>query len=151
MVSVFLEILRKPTIGDVLSELMMFIAPLWVAVIVGVLVGWAWKPKWASLGREMLMDCSGSKDSTPAASESSSSGFGSISSLNLIKFQLPSCIPWITDDGAQKDSFSLPPTIDSNCRFATLSIAFYLPFFKKTKNSIIDWIAIGIVGNDVMS
>ncbi|XWS61495.1 hypothetical protein CRYUN_Cryun07bG0130600 [Craigia yunnanensis] len=115
LVSVFLEILRKPTIGDALSELMMFVAPLWVAVIVGVLVGWAWKPKWANLGREMLMDCSGSKDSTPASSESSSAGFCSISSLNSIKFQLPSCTSWITDDGAQKDSFSLPPTLDSNC------------------------------------
>ena len=126
LVSVFLEILRKPTIGDVLSELMMFIAPLWVAIIVGVLVGWAWKPKWANLGREMLMDCSGSKDSTPASSESSSTCFGSISSLNWIKFQLPSRTSWIADDGAQKDSFSLPPTLDSNCRFATLSLAFSL-------------------------
>ena len=125
LVSVLLEILRKPTFGDVLSELVMFIAPLWVAVIVGVLVGWAWKPKWANLGRKMLIDCSGSKDSTPV-SESSSTGFGSISSLNLIKFQLPSCISWISDDGAQKDSFSLPPTLHSNCRYATLSIAFYI-------------------------
>ncbi|OMP02775.1 hypothetical protein COLO4_10831 [Corchorus olitorius] len=115
LVSVFLEILRKPTIGDVLSELMMFIAPIWVAVIVGVLVGWAWKPKWANLSREMLVDCSGSKDSAPSSSESSSKGFGSISSLNLVKFQLPSCISWITDDGAQKDSFSPPPTVDSDC------------------------------------
>ncbi|XP_022722159.1 uncharacterized protein LOC111279443 [Durio zibethinus] len=105
LVSVFMEILRKPTLGDVLSELMMFIAPLWVAVIVGVFVGWAWKPKWANLGR----------DSTPASSEYASAGLGSISSLNLIKFQLPSCISSITDDGTQKDSFSLPPTLDSNC------------------------------------
>ena len=129
LVSVFLEILRKPTTGDVLSELVMFIAPLWVAVIVGVLVGWAWKPKWANLGGKMLIDCSGSKDSTPASSESSSTGFGSISSLNLIKFQLPSCISWISDDGAEKDSFSLPPTLHSNCRFASLSLAFYICLF----------------------
>ncbi|XVF51181.1 hypothetical protein PTKIN_Ptkin04bG0163800 [Pterospermum kingtungense] len=116
LVSVFLEILRKPTIGDALSEVMMFIAPLWVAVILGVLVGWAWKPKWANLGRDMLMDCSGSKDSTSASSESSSTGFGSISSLNSIKFLLPSCTSWIMNDGAKKDSFSLPHTLDSNCR-----------------------------------
>ncbi|XP_022762174.1 uncharacterized protein LOC111308116 [Durio zibethinus] len=115
LISVFLEILRKPTIGDVLCELIMFIAPLWVAVIVGVLVGWVWKPKWANLGREMLMDCSGSENSTPASSECSSTGFGSIPSLNLIKFQLSSCISWISDDGAPKDSFSLPPTLHSNC------------------------------------
>ncbi|KAE8730713.1 putative beta-1,3-galactosyltransferase 6 [Hibiscus syriacus] len=112
--SVFLEILRKPTIGDVLSELMIFMAPLWVAVMVGVLVGWAWKPKWANIGRGMLIDCSGSEDSTPAPSDSSSTSFGFISSLNSIKSQLPSCISWISDDGIQKDSFVLPPTLDSN-------------------------------------
>ncbi|XVE58181.1 hypothetical protein DITRI_Ditri04bG0149700 [Diplodiscus trichospermus] len=109
-VSVFLEILTKPTFGEAFSELMMFITPLWVAVIVGVLVGWAWKPNWANLGRETLMDCSGSRDSTPAASEPSSTAFASISS-----FQLPSCISRITNAGDQKDSFCLPPTLDSNC------------------------------------
>ncbi|XVF53191.1 hypothetical protein PTKIN_Ptkin05aG0080600 [Pterospermum kingtungense] len=115
LVSVFMEILRKPTIWQVWSELLMFIAPLWIAVIVGVLVGWAWKPKWANLGREMLADCSGSKDSNSASLKSSSTGFGSISSLNFVKFQMPSCIPWISDDGAQNDSFSLSPPLDSNC------------------------------------
>ncbi|GMJ14999.1 membrane related protein CP5 [Hibiscus trionum] len=114
LVSVFLEILRKPTIGDVLSELMFFIAPLCGAVIVGVLVGWAWKPKWANIGREILIDSSGSKDSAPAPSDSSSSSFGFISSLNSIKSQFPSCNSWISDDGAQKGSFALPPTLDSN-------------------------------------
>ncbi|KAK8560935.1 hypothetical protein V6N13_026370 [Hibiscus sabdariffa] len=115
LVSVFWEILRKPTIGDVLSELLVFVAPLWVAVILGVLVGWAWKPKWANLGRAMSTDCSGSKDSTASFSESALTRFSSLPSLNLMKFQLPSCIPWSSDDGAQKDSFPLSPTLHSNC------------------------------------
>ncbi|XP_039062495.1 uncharacterized protein LOC120207040 isoform X2 [Hibiscus syriacus] len=94
---------------------MIFMAPLWVAVLIGVLVGWAWKPKWANMGRGMLIDCSGSKDSTPSPSDSSSTSFGFISSLNSIKSQLmPSCISWISDDGIQKDSFALPPNLDSN-------------------------------------
>lgn len=49
MVSAFLEILQKPTIGDVLLELMALMTPIWAAIVVGVLVGWAWKPKWANL------------------------------------------------------------------------------------------------------
>ncbi|GMJ10926.1 membrane related protein CP5 [Hibiscus trionum] len=121
LVSVFLEILKKPTIGDVLSELVIFIAPIWVAVIVGVLVGWAWKPKWANMGREMLIDCSSSKDSTPASSDSSSSSFGFVSSLNSIKSQFPSFISWISDDLAQKGSFSLPSTLDSNSNSSHIS------------------------------
>jgi hypothetical protein len=32
---------------DILGNLVTFIAPLWIAVIFGVVVGWAWKPKWA--------------------------------------------------------------------------------------------------------
>ncbi|KAE8717490.1 putative beta-1,3-galactosyltransferase 6 [Hibiscus syriacus] len=109
LVSVFWEILSKPTIGDVLSELLIFIAPMWAAVIVGVLVGWAWKPKWANLGREIFMDSSAS------SSESASTGFGSLSNLNFMKLQLPSCFSWSSDDGVQKDSFPLSPTLHSNC------------------------------------
>ena len=41
-------VLERATVVDILGELAMFIAPLWIAVIFGVIVGWAWKPKWAN-------------------------------------------------------------------------------------------------------
>ncbi|CAH2051105.1 unnamed protein product [Thlaspi arvense] len=31
------------------ADLLVFVAPLWIAVAVGVLVGWIWRPKWAYL------------------------------------------------------------------------------------------------------
>ncbi|KAK3228202.1 hypothetical protein Dsin_008064 [Dipteronia sinensis] len=117
LASVLLEILSKPTMGDVLSELMMFMAPLWVAVIVGVLVGWAWKPKWADLACRDLMDSFASKDSN----SSSSVGFGSIPSLNFLKFQLPTCISGGSDDGVQRNSFDVSPPINSNCSSSQLT------------------------------
>ncbi|ONK71728.1 uncharacterized protein A4U43_C04F11750 [Asparagus officinalis] len=43
-----IEILKKPTIGDIVSELAMFAAPLWIAVFVGLVVGWSWRPRWAA-------------------------------------------------------------------------------------------------------
>ncbi|XP_020572201.1 uncharacterized protein LOC110019026 [Phalaenopsis equestris] len=43
-----IEILRKPTIGDMVSELTLFAAPLWLAVFVGLVVGWVWRPRWAA-------------------------------------------------------------------------------------------------------
>lgn len=43
-----IEILKKPTIGDVVSELAIFAAPLWIAVFVGLVVGWSWRPRWAA-------------------------------------------------------------------------------------------------------
>lgn len=118
VVSILLEIFRRPTIVEVLGELVFFMAPLWIAVFVGVLVGWAWKPNWAnSVGRDMAADCSVSKQETSSSSSSSSSisslCFSSIPSLNSLKFQFPSCIPWISDDGVQQKVLSLPAPVDS--------------------------------------
>ena len=123
VVSILLEIFRRPTIVEVLGELVFFIAPLWIAVFVGVLVGWAWKPKWANLvGRDMAADCSISKQEISSSSSSSSLisslCFSSLPSLNSLKFQFPSCIPWISDDGVQQKALSLPAPVDSSdCRF----------------------------------
>ncbi|KAL5551496.1 hypothetical protein UlMin_001672 [Ulmus minor] len=113
LVTVLLEVLRRPSMVEVLGELAMFIAPLWIAVFVGVLVGWAWKPNWASLvGRES--DCSVSKQGSSSSSPTSSTGFGSIPSLNSLKFQFPSCIPWNSDDGFQKEALKVQPSVNSN-------------------------------------
>ncbi|CAN4089465.1 unnamed protein product [Withania somnifera] len=43
-----MEILERPTIGAVLVEIMMFLGPVWIAFLVGIMVGWIWKHKWAS-------------------------------------------------------------------------------------------------------
>lgn len=115
--SVLLEILQRPTIGEVLSEILIFVIPLWVAVAVGVLVGWAWKPKWASnLSREMLLDSKVSKEAKKEGEFSATTTSSVIPSFNILKFQLPSCVSWVADDGGiQKDSLSVPPTLNSEC------------------------------------
>ncbi|XP_068650025.1 uncharacterized protein [Aristolochia californica] len=103
-----LEILRRPTVGAVFMELFLFLGPLWIAVLVGLVVGWVWKPKWATLGREKADD---SEATSKAWSSSWSSllvpadgygfaslGWGSISSLNSLKVQLPGCITGFTEE-----------------------------------------------------
>ncbi|TQD98975.1 hypothetical protein C1H46_015445 [Malus baccata] len=114
LASAFLEILRRPTIVEVLGELMMFITPLWIAVVVGVFVGWAWKPKWANLVGRELLDCPVTKQkessSSSSSSQSSSTCIGLIPGLSSLKFQLPSCIPWPADERNPKEALSLPPT-----------------------------------------
>ncbi|XP_022867898.1 uncharacterized protein LOC111387559 isoform X2 [Olea europaea var. sylvestris] len=112
-ISAFLEIFQKPTIGDMMIELMGFMAPIWIAVFVGVLVGWAWKPKWASLKVD-LIDCTAKEQES---SSSSGSGmvflqFPSIPSMNSLKLQVPSCVSSIFDFGFEKDTSS-PPSIPS--------------------------------------
>ncbi|XP_055821802.1 uncharacterized protein LOC129890250 [Solanum dulcamara] len=99
LVSALLEILQRPTFGEVILELGMFMAPIWIAVLVGVLVGWSWKPKWANLAIDSV-------PTTHVASsgmllQNLSSGF------STLKLQVPSCISWI------KESQS-PPSISSS-------------------------------------
>lgn len=100
MASSGMEFLKKLTIGGVLDleELVLFGGPLWIALIVGIVVGWLWRPKWVESGRDKL-GCN------------HSSCFG----LTSLKNQLPSISfsSWVMgDDGAEKEIFS---TSDSNC------------------------------------
>lgn len=46
----FLEILRRPTIWGIILGMIMLLGPVSIAFLVGIVVGWAWKPRWASLG-----------------------------------------------------------------------------------------------------
>ncbi|PIN24195.1 START domain-containing proteins involved in steroidogenesis/phosphatidylcholine transfer [Handroanthus impetiginosus] len=107
LVSVFLEILRRPTIGDVVFDLMVFMVPIWAAVLVGIVVGWAWKPKWVNLNGDFL-------DSTANKGEKNKSIMvfpqfaASMPSLSSLKWQVPTCISWISDFGLEKEQSSLP-------------------------------------------
>ncbi|CAM0908302.1 unnamed protein product [Alopecurus aequalis] len=42
------EVFREPTLAGVARELATLAAPLWLAALVGLLVGWAWRPRWAA-------------------------------------------------------------------------------------------------------
>ncbi|KAL2454183.1 Polyketide cyclase/dehydrase and lipid transport superfamily protein [Abeliophyllum distichum] len=121
LISAFLEIFQRPTISDMMIELMVFMAPIWIAIFVGVLVGWAWKPKWANLNVDVL-DCTAKKQES-----SSSAGLGmvfsqfpSIPSKNSLKPQVPSCISWIFDFGFEKDTSSLPSISSPECSSSKL-------------------------------
>ncbi|GAB4858109.1 hypothetical protein Ancab_016011 [Ancistrocladus abbreviatus] len=69
LVSMLSAILKRPTLWDVVMELMIFVVPLWIAVAVGVVVGWAWRPKWINLSREFSCD-----SDSPSSSSSVSNG-----------------------------------------------------------------------------
>ncbi|XP_054825517.1 uncharacterized protein LOC129323024 [Prosopis cineraria] len=102
LLSALLGILGKSSVVNILGDLFIFIASLWVAVIVGVLVGWAWKPKWANFGRDML-DCMVPND-TNSPFSSLSTCFASIPSLNSFKIKFPSFVPWPSNVGFQEES-----------------------------------------------
>ncbi|KAL0283390.1 UNVERIFIED_CONTAM: hypothetical protein Sangu_2892000 [Sesamum angustifolium] len=103
LVSAFLEILQRPTIGDVMFELMVFMAPIWVAVLVGVLVGWAWKPNWANLNVDFV-DSTANKGGTKKSVMVLPQFAASIPSLSSLKRQMPA---WISDFGLEKENSSV--------------------------------------------
>ncbi|CAN1299554.1 StAR-related lipid transfer protein 7, mitochondrial [Linum perenne] len=86
--SLLLDILQRPKLLDVLAELTMLAAPLWIAVIIGVLVGWSWKPKWAVLSAQS------SVLQSPASS-----------SFKLLQFP-SSFIPWVSGDDVNRPNSS---------------------------------------------
>ncbi|KAL1556428.1 hypothetical protein AAHA92_12053 [Salvia divinorum] len=85
LVSAFLEILQQPTVGDMVLELMAFTTPIWAAIFVGVLLGWAWKPNWANLSVGFL-DSAAANDGEPKKSAAALSQFvASVLSLSSLK------------------------------------------------------------------
>ncbi|KAL6127299.1 hypothetical protein ACLB2K_075340 [Fragaria x ananassa] len=36
------------------TDFVMLLGPLWTAFLIGIVIGWAWKPKWATFGQEKL-------------------------------------------------------------------------------------------------
>ncbi|KAG6407707.1 hypothetical protein SASPL_130704 [Salvia splendens] len=85
LISAFLEILQKPTIGDVVLELMAFATPIWAAIVVGVLLGWAWKPNWANLSVGFLDSAAASGGEVKKSAAALSQFVASVPSLSSLK------------------------------------------------------------------
>ncbi|XP_022958669.1 uncharacterized protein LOC111459823 [Cucurbita moschata] len=91
------------TAYDLAFKILMFIVRLWVGVIVGVLVGWIWKPKWADFGSDLF-------HSSKLKNNLLSCSVGSISGLNLVKIQLPRCLNLMSNCVDAKEVLLDPPT-----------------------------------------
>ncbi|KAJ1382031.1 START-like domain superfamily [Sesbania bispinosa] len=94
----FYDMLENPAILGFCAALGMFLSPvIWVTFFFGVIVGWLWKPKWASLGKEKLTtSLAKSLDfASPFSASPSKSGLSPMKScssspcLNSITMQSP--------------------------------------------------------------
>ncbi|KAF5450511.1 hypothetical protein F2P56_030853 [Juglans regia] len=54
LIDALYDVLERPTMIGLWTGMMFFLGPLCVAFVIGVIVGWAWKPKWATMERENL-------------------------------------------------------------------------------------------------
>lgn len=128
LVQSFYDMFENPSILGVCTGMLLFLGPIWVAFLAGVVIGWAWKPKWASLRREEL-SCSLAK-SFDWCSASSSPSKSAFSSLKGSELQSPNPEPLLLDKGMNKRPSSSPPTeYDSSSR--------YFGFYNFTLSSII--------------
>ncbi|KAK0592633.1 hypothetical protein LWI29_022552 [Acer saccharum] len=48
----FNGVLEKPSLGEICTGMIVQLGPVWVAFLVGLMVGWLWKPKWVCSGRD---------------------------------------------------------------------------------------------------
>lgn len=48
LVDPFPEILRTPTAGALVLEMLLLLVPVSIAFFIGIMVGWGWKPRWVS-------------------------------------------------------------------------------------------------------
>ncbi|XP_073042994.1 uncharacterized protein [Primulina eburnea] len=133
----FLEIFQRPTIVNVFFDLMEFMSPIWIALVVGVFVGWAWKPKWANLNIEIVDSISNKGEPKPDDSLSPSRSetafpqfYSSIPILSSMKLQLPSCGSWLPDSGLEKENSSLPSVSSPNFSSSKL---------ENEESSILNW------------
>ncbi|KAE8686737.1 TPX2 family protein, putative isoform 1 [Hibiscus syriacus] len=44
-----MQFLKKPTITETFVDILLCAVPIWLAVMIGLVIGWAWRPRWTSL------------------------------------------------------------------------------------------------------
>ncbi|XP_024996077.1 uncharacterized protein LOC112529185 [Cynara cardunculus var. scolymus] len=106
LVGALLKILQGPNLWNVLPDLMVFMLPLWIAVLFGVLVGWVWRPRWANSAINNL-----TTTYLPPKSYSSIDIVSSIPTFNSLKSQLPSYFFPFSDMGTLEVASSGPSSI----------------------------------------
>lgn len=116
LVEAFLEIFGRPTIWAMILGMIQLLGPVWIAFLVGVTVGWAWKPRWASLG-----NCKFEFSAPPSPSShvpSPVKGFVSTGkSVGSGKVKIQSFGSCLLNNGLEKVQSALPPVETAVCRY----------------------------------
>ncbi|KAI4317963.1 hypothetical protein L6164_025783 [Bauhinia variegata] len=43
------EFLKKPSIAETFVDILLYAVPIWLAVMIGLVIGWSWRPRWTGL------------------------------------------------------------------------------------------------------
>lgn len=44
-----MDFMKKPAVVETLVDLLLCSVPIWVAVVIGLVIGWSWRPRWTGL------------------------------------------------------------------------------------------------------
>lgn len=47
--SYIMQILKKPSFTETFVDILLCAVPIWLAVMIGLLIGWSWRPRWTGL------------------------------------------------------------------------------------------------------
>ena len=45
----FMDFMKKPSVIETLLDILLCAVPIWVAVMIGLVIGWSWRPRWTGL------------------------------------------------------------------------------------------------------
>ena len=45
----FMDFMKKPAVVETLVDVLLCSVPIWVAVMIGLVIGWSWRPRWTGL------------------------------------------------------------------------------------------------------
>ncbi|XP_020092487.1 uncharacterized protein LOC109712996 [Ananas comosus] len=45
----FADLVRRPAVAEMAIDLLLCTVPIWVAVMIGLVIGWSWRPRWTGL------------------------------------------------------------------------------------------------------
>uniref|UniRef100_A0A2P2JKZ9 START domain-containing protein n=1 Tax=Rhizophora mucronata TaxID=61149 RepID=A0A2P2JKZ9_RHIMU len=44
-----MEFLKKPSVAETFVDILLCAVPIWLAVMIGLVIGWSWRPRWTGL------------------------------------------------------------------------------------------------------
>ena len=108
-----------------LIEVLVFLVPICVAFVFGILIGWAWKPKWAIMGSDKL-SCFVSK-----AFDSSFPSSPLASVMSPLKgLRSKGSEAWTLNTGEDKTQSSATPNEYEDCRYLRfIGFSLFSPLF----------------------
>jgi hypothetical protein len=45
----FVDFVRRPAVAEVALDAVLCAVPIWLAVMIGLVIGWSWRPRWTGL------------------------------------------------------------------------------------------------------